>query len=165
MEAIRTEHDISAAVVASAILEAKLEELIQQKLINKRPALKNELFSNQGPLSTFHGKIVVGEAFGIITSPMAGDLKIIKNIRNVFAHAKQQLDFDHPDIAAQIAEVNILSAMKRSRPSSGRELTFSNKIAFLLAIQIFLIVLENIASYAGIADRALAAALADDNDT
>ncbi len=66
IEGLAEESDRSAAIVAASILEGLLERVIIHRLKNKDTNLIGQLFSNRGPLSDFHSKILIASAFGII---------------------------------------------------------------------------------------------------
>src|SRR6266849_355365 len=66
--------DPHIAIIATAIAEAALERLITKKLQVRTKNLLGQLFLNRGPLSDFHSKILVANAFGVITTNMAEEL-------------------------------------------------------------------------------------------
>jgi hypothetical protein len=45
-------------------------------------------------MGDFYSKIIVASAFGVISERAAGELSIIRNVRNVFAHATANLSFE-----------------------------------------------------------------------
>jgi hypothetical protein len=76
------------ALVASARLEAAVERGL---LIKMRPLSKTRranLFEGYGPLASFAGKIDIAYALGIFDDETYADLKVIKRIRNEFAHPR-----------------------------------------------------------------------------
>ena len=115
MNDLGSEKDISIAIVASAIAEASLEKLITQKFKTKSSALIGQIFKTSGPLADFHAKILIANAFQIITSNMAEELHSIKTIRNTFAHAKVPISFDHELVAREVNALKMLSAIRERR--------------------------------------------------
>jgi hypothetical protein len=104
LDELHDKEDLHIAIVGTAIAEAHLETLITKKLKTKNHQLIARLFLNRGPLSDFDSKITVAEAFGLITPPLAGELHMMKAVRNAFAHAKVPLTFDHELIAREVSE-------------------------------------------------------------
>jgi hypothetical protein len=86
-DALKGESDRAAAVLAAAFLESALEELLRKAIV---PNASKDLFRSFGPLSSFGGKIDVSHALGLINDEERDDLRIVKSIRNDFAH-----DADH----------------------------------------------------------------------
>jgi DNA-binding MltR family transcriptional regulator len=159
MNDLRGEKDISVAIVASAITEASLEKLITQKFKTKRPALVGQIFHNRGPLADFHSKILIANAFQIITSNMAEELHSIKTIRNTFAHTKVPISFDHELIAREISSLKMLTAIKNVEKETAQKLELENKAWFLLITKIILVMFEELGEHVGTADEAIKDAL------
>jgi hypothetical protein len=107
MAELRGQNDISVAIVASAITEAALEKLIRAKLKSKSAALMGRIFLNRGPLSDFDSKILVAQAFEILTTNLAEELHSIRAIRNTFAHAKIPVTFDHELLYREMQSLKI----------------------------------------------------------
>ena len=163
MADLRSQNDLSVAIVASAIVEATLEKLITSKLRTKNTNLLGRLFSNRGPLSDFEAKILVAQAFGVLTSNLANELHCIRAIRNTFAHAKVPITFDHELLDREIKALNMPRAMLSTQFEIDDEntvrLQLSNKHWFLLVIKLILIIMDGVAEHPGTADEALEAAL------
>ena len=88
-----------AAILAAAGVEDGLEFAIQNQFM--RGLNKSEfkdMFDSDGMLSTFGAKIKMGHALQLYGDITRADLNCIKDIRNVFAHAKMQLDFSRPEV-------------------------------------------------------------------
>jgi hypothetical protein len=93
--------DYTAVIVGRSLLDNVLEDFILAHLRqNLTPKQKGELFGIFKPLSTFAAKINVAYAIKILPEPLHRDLEAIKEIRNLFAHAKTLYDFDTPEVAA-----------------------------------------------------------------
>jgi DNA-binding MltR family transcriptional regulator len=161
MDGLRDQNDISTAIVASAIAEASLERLITERFKSKSKSLIGQIFLNRGPLSDFHGKILLAEAFGLITRNMAEELHSIKAIRNAFAHAKIPIDFDNEIIAREIASLRMMPAMRAVDSDKREKFKMTNKACFLLTTRILLIIFDGIEKHSGTADEALRDALGD----
>jgi len=162
MNDLRGEKDISVAIVASAIAEASLQKLITQKFRTKSSALIGQVFKSGGPLADFHSKILIANAFQIITSTLAEELHSIKTIRNTFAHAKVPISFDHELIAREINSLKMLNAIKKVEKETEHKLELDNKAWFLLITKIILIMFDSLGAHPGIADEAIRDALDSD---
>jgi len=159
MNDLRNEKDISVAIVASAIAEASLEKLITQKFKTKCSTLIGQIFKSSGPLADFHSKILIANAFQIITSPLAEELHSIKTIRNTFAHAKVPISFDHELIVREINSLKMLTAIKTVEKETEHKLELGNKAWFLLITEIILIMFDTMGEHPGTADEAIRDAL------
>ncbi len=89
-EQLTNDSDRAAGLVAAAIVEQRLEEVIKFWL-EKDLEVQEKLFRVSGPLGTFSVKIDLAYLMGIITSEGRKDLIRMKDIRNDFAH---KLDID-----------------------------------------------------------------------
>lgn len=150
MGRLSSESDRSAAIIAAGILEGLLERIIIYRLANKDPNLIGKLFNNRGPLSDFHSKILIASALGIISQLCENDMHRVKAIRNVFAHAVNQVTFDTPEIATEIDEINIINVMYRAKPD-GRDgmKKLNNKSAYILAVNLMCIAYDGFHQKAG----------------
>jgi hypothetical protein len=145
-----------------------LKSLFTTKLKTKNANLLGRLFSARGPLADFESKILIGQAFGILTSNLANELHCIRAIRNTFAHAKVPITFDHELLDREMKALHIPTALHflpvKKDDQNTVKLQLSNKHWFLLAIKIILIMMDGIAKHSGTADEALEAALATERD-
>ncbi|MGX8007939.1 MltR family transcriptional regulator [Mesorhizobium sp. ORM8.1] len=94
----------------SAFLEEELRETITSHLVRKSKNMEEVIYDNNGPLSTFSGKIKIASAFGIISVELAAELHKIREIRNKCAHTRTPLTFETPEI---IEEINKLSNARK----------------------------------------------------
>ncbi|MBR1196223.1 hypothetical protein JQ634_27790 [Bradyrhizobium sp. AUGA SZCCT0240] len=87
------------ALLSAAILDQELRTAILKKM---RPKLANKkqerLFDGFGPLSEFAAKIEVAYALGQMDDDTYGKLRIIKEIRDKFAHLPKECTFFSPEI-------------------------------------------------------------------
>lgn len=92
--------DRGVAVVFGALLESALETAISTHFsIDEAEARRLFSYTDDGPLSNFSAKIEMGYALGVYDDQMRSDLKWISRIRNAFAHARIQVNFDNNAIA------------------------------------------------------------------
>jgi len=78
----------ATAILTSSIIERALEAALIAKMRPISNRLKERLFEGYGPFASFSSKIDVAYALSIISDDVFDDLKIIKEIRNEFAHPK-----------------------------------------------------------------------------
>src|ERR1700693_5634122 len=147
MENLRKKSDTESAIVAAAICESYLEELLKAKLKYRDPNIEGRIFLNRGPLSDFDSKILIARAFAIITSPLAEEMHSIQAIRNAFAHTKVHIDLNHELIDREIKNLRMPTSMLLAQTAS--EPSFSNKNVFLLVTQIVLILLDEFTTHHG----------------
>jgi DNA-binding MltR family transcriptional regulator len=168
LDDLRTQNDMSVAIVSSAIVEAALEKLITSKFKSKSASLAGRIFLNRGPLSDFDSKILVAQAFGILTANLAEELHCIRVIRNTFAHSKVPVTFDHELLDREMKSLRMPRAMRAVGGIKNVEnvdeikLELSNKQWFLLITRIILIMMDEISKHPGSANEALVEALKED---
>jgi hypothetical protein len=92
------QHPIATAILGAAIVEHELEQLLRSKIKLKDDKTWELLVADK----SFYSKIVIGYELGIYDQEMRSDLDIVRNIRNAFAHSKKLIQFDHPDVAAEL---------------------------------------------------------------
>ena len=85
----------------ATLTAARLDNLLQQLLLHALPRMSNtpaaSLF-DRGPLGTFSAKIDLARALGLIDTQTRRDLRVIKDVRNVFAHAENPVRFASPEV-------------------------------------------------------------------
>jgi len=86
VQEIETQTDRGASIVGAAWVEEELLASIESFLEKDKKAW-DRLFRKSGPLSSFSAKIDLARLLGIISTVVASDLHIIREIRNEFAHS------------------------------------------------------------------------------
>jgi hypothetical protein len=159
MDDLRDKDDLHIAIIAVSILEATLQQLVTSRLLKNDKEFLNRLFQNRGPMSDFNSKILVAEAFGIVTGPLASELHVMRDIRNAFAHSKVPLSFEHEVVKREVDGLKMLEAMRgamvKFTQGSGPPMELSSKSWFLLATRITLIMLDSIAEKTGTASEVI----------
>ena len=82
-EEFHTESDRAAALVAAALVDENLESLLRSFLVNDEHEVEIILGSN---LQSLGGRVRACYCLGLISHDEMHDLRIIKEIRNYFAH-------------------------------------------------------------------------------
>jgi DNA-binding MltR family transcriptional regulator len=106
-EQITNDSDRAAGLVAAAIVEQRLEEIIKFWL-EKDVEVQEKLFRFSGPLGTFSVKIDLAYLMGIITPEGRKDLIKLKDIRNDFAHKLEVDSFKVQSIADRCKSLRLV---------------------------------------------------------
>jgi hypothetical protein len=112
--AAHTAYPTAAAILGAVVVEQELETLLRRRLVKRDDVLWSELVAENGPLSTFYRKIVMGRALRLYGADVTTNLHIVRNVRNAFAHAKRLIDFTHPLIEAEIRSTAIPKTRKKA---------------------------------------------------
>ncbi len=103
--------DRAVAVVSGSILEEILERMLLAFCL-PHPNISKNLFDGLTPLSTFGAKIDISYHLGLINDIEYCDLKLIKRIRNEFAHSIKGINFDADAIKNRCYELQTLKSKK-----------------------------------------------------
>jgi hypothetical protein len=104
----RGESDRAAIVMAGSFVEHYLATYLRHFMIADEEV--EVLFSRA--LSTFDSRINIAYAFDLIGKAQRDDLRIIKDVRNAFAHSPRSLSLQDPKISAQIKQLSIWPALE-----------------------------------------------------
>ncbi len=96
---------VTAAILGAALVEHELELHLIEKLKRKDPETIELLTDQGGPMGTFSAKITLAYALGVIDETDMAHLNIIRHIRNVFAHARKLVFFDHELIGRELRKI------------------------------------------------------------
>ena len=91
-----SESDRAAVILAAAFLEEYMGHYLKSNLI--KDTMVDDLFENNGPLSTFDSRAKMLYAMGLLPRVYIDDIKYIKKIRNYFAHHPRHISFDTTNI-------------------------------------------------------------------
>jgi DNA-binding MltR family transcriptional regulator len=103
MVELRRASDRAAAVIAMALIESELEQLLRQHFKPVPTAVIGRLFGSKGTLSDFVSKIDMAFAIGLIGEANHRDFDLMRRIRNKFAHRVVAKSFEDHEIS-QIAD-------------------------------------------------------------
>lgn len=88
----QSETDRGAALVGAAMIDSKLERILDTCLLNNK-AKKDLLCGSNAPIGTLSAKINLCSALGFITTKEYEEINLIRKIRNEFAHKLEELNF------------------------------------------------------------------------
>lgn len=113
------ESDRGSALIGAAMIESKLEKLLDSILIDNKS--KEDAFDGQNAiLGTFSSKIRMCHMLGIISDKECEEFQLVRKIRNKFAHHLDEISFDDSPIreyclALKASTPGDLKAEKRYR--------------------------------------------------
>jgi len=99
-----SETDRGCALTAAAYLDAELQSLLRNYLVDDADVAEH-LFAPDRPLGSFAGRIDLAYMLGLIPRLAARDLHLIRKIRNDFAHEPWNVSFETPVIASRCREL------------------------------------------------------------
>jgi DNA-binding MltR family transcriptional regulator len=91
------ESDRGAAVLAGSYVENHLGLYLRSRM--KDPSVAEQMFSSEGPLSTFSQRIYLAQAIGFLSKEQCADLHLIKKIRNYFSHHPKEASFNDKPVS------------------------------------------------------------------
>ncbi|HEX3367851.1 hypothetical protein, partial [Phenylobacterium sp.] len=106
-EELKTASDRAVAVVVASILDRSLEDALLGWMRTLSAGDREALFSTRGVLASFSAKIDLAFAFKIYGPNTRADLHTIREIRNLFAHARLTLSFSDEAIARAIYSLHL----------------------------------------------------------
>lgn len=95
---VRAQSDRGAAIAGTAYLDLLLRATIET-LLRPDKDVRLALFENRGALGDFSSRIHTAFALRLIGGGAYGDLQILRQIRNAFAHSAEAFDFERADVA------------------------------------------------------------------
>lgn len=93
-----------AALVAAAMLDLNLEDLLRACLIDD-PAEVEYLLGTS--IQSYGSRIRLSYALGLISEDESNDLHIVKTVRNYFAH-NLHVTFEAAEVKSQVAQLRLL---------------------------------------------------------
>ena len=97
--------DRSFCLLLSSMLENSLDRAIDAWFGDQSPELRKSLYLQEGPLGTFSRKIIVATALQIVGLTTQENFRIIRHVRNAFAHAKIPITFNTPAVSAVCSDL------------------------------------------------------------
>jgi DNA-binding MltR family transcriptional regulator len=123
ISSIYKQHPMVCAIWGTSMVEHELEDLIRHRLRRNDDKIWAKLTDRNAALSSLSSKIDVAYAMGIYDESMQLNLHIIREIRNVFAHAKRVVTFDDPLILAELRKLHV-----PAQPGFKRNIRFIKQI-------------------------------------
>lgn len=124
-------HPIATAILGAAMIEHELDLLIRGRFPKISDPVWRSLVQEGGCFCTLDQKISAGFAFKFFDAETRDNLRIVKGIRNAFAHTKKPLMFSNGLIAAELKKIKIPNFRKRLHKEV-RELKYGTKDCYVL---------------------------------
>jgi mannitol operon repressor len=124
---LQEESDRGAAVVAAAVLQTMLGDVLKSVL--KDEPKTDQLFDSFGSLGSFGDLIGVGRAVGVLDPKEEADLRIIQKIRDEFAHL-EKIDFETPRIKDKVKNLQFAGVDQE---------TFGPRISFVVSVLVLML--------------------------
>jgi hypothetical protein len=97
--------DRSFCLLLSSMLENTLDQANDDWIGEQDAELRKALYDQDGLLATFARKITFAIVVGTLGPVSRENLRLLRQIRNAFAHAKIPITFDTPEVAAVCADL------------------------------------------------------------
>jgi DNA-binding MltR family transcriptional regulator len=111
MNAMRSESDRGAVLVAAAYIDEALEDLLFVHFVDDKKVAER-LLTYPGPCSTLASRCDLAYCLGLLGKDIYTDIRTIIKIRNYFAHTKEGASFEKPNIA-DLCD-NLMKAMREA---------------------------------------------------
>lgn len=112
---LRRNSEAAMALVMIANVDQWLESLIVRKMRTLSKTVTERIFASFGPLYELAAKIDVAYAFDLIDDEALADLRVLKDIRNAFAHATQNTHFESENIEKLCKKISGVKPKAKSR--------------------------------------------------
>ena len=101
--------DRATAVMLASFLEDHLGRLLKSAMRHPLSLTEsNDIFEHRGPLASFDSRIIMAYALNLIGPKTRSDLKLIKSLRNAFAHSRMPFGFQAPEVRAVCNKLQII---------------------------------------------------------
>lgn len=112
--------DRSYCLLYTAMLENELDRSIEIWLGETAEEIRKELYDRDGPMGNFSRKITLASALDMIGPVTRENFRLIRNVRNAFAHAKIPIKFDTPEVVAVCAGMQRINIFEPPEPVDQR---------------------------------------------
>jgi hypothetical protein len=106
---------ITVTILGAVLVEHELETSLRKRFRIPDDKLWTEkMVGENGPLSTFYRKIMIGHALHLYDGEFRDNLDIVRAVRKAFAHSKRVIDFDNPLVSDEIKTIKIPKNQRRA---------------------------------------------------
>ena len=133
LEHFQKETDRGTALVGAAMLESRLERLLDMTLIENLS--KKDIFDGpNSSLGNFSSKIKISHVLGFITDKEARKINIIKKIRNEFAHNLEEIKFGSKSVNDLCLQLEASTPGDLKKEKQYRQLFINSVVLTALAL-------------------------------
>lgn len=101
-------NDRATAVLFGSFVDTSLERLLASKMRkDMNSEQRGAIFGLNGALGTFSSRIALAYGLALIGPISYGDLELIRELRNQFAHSRMTFNFDTSAVATVIAQLRL----------------------------------------------------------
>lgn len=119
-EELSGESHRAAIILATTLVEDKLETALRSKMGHLTKDHLSDLFDFNRPLGTFSAKIDVAHAFGLIHRRERDSCHIVREMRNAAAHARRPFSFATPEIRGVLEALTENKLQEKHTPDLAR---------------------------------------------
>ena len=101
--------DRGSCLLVVAQLENELEAAIEATIGPLSDEMRGALVEQDGPTATFARKITIAAALGILGPNLRHNFRIVRHIRNAFAHARVPITFETPEVEAAVNDLHLIN--------------------------------------------------------
>lgn len=130
LAAFNQESDRGAALVAAAMLDERLEEILCSFFV-ENSAARELLAGFNAPLGTFSSRASAAFALGLIQENEFKEISLIRKIRNEFGHGWESMSFESEPVASLTARLPWLGPAEFEAEATLRS-RFNAAVAILL---------------------------------
>ena len=135
----QNESDRGAAVLAGSYIENYLGQYLISKMTDT--SVTKDIFSSEGALSSFSQRIDFAQGFGYLAKTQCDELRLIKRIRNHFAHHPTEASFNDKPVSDWVS--NLTPSKTRITSLSGAMNKIDNpRLCYLVSVGILFIALN-----------------------
>lgn len=109
--------DRGSCLLIVAQIDVELDKAIEHKLGKVGKDIRAELYERDGPLATFARKVTMAAALGIVGPVSRENLRIVRHVRNAFAHAKRPIKFTTPEVSVMCMDLMHISLTVPGEPT------------------------------------------------
>lgn len=143
--AARAEADRSAAILLFAMAEDLMLDGLKQHLHGEVKGGWQEVSSGNGLLATANDRVTLLALLGWIHPTVYADLRIMKTIRNRFAHHPDIIGFDEDKVRSQISSLSPLDKAPLQSMEAGDALLSPRQLYLLRAGSTLMQLVQNLA--------------------
>jgi DNA-binding MltR family transcriptional regulator len=105
-EQLNQQNDVACVVVSVAYIDACVRTVLRSYLVNCNAA--RNLLDHRGPLGSFSYRCDLAYCLGLIPKELLHNLKVLGDIRNLFAHSHLSTTFDDPKVSMLCGDLTLL---------------------------------------------------------
>jgi hypothetical protein len=107
-------HPINSAILGAALVEHDLDTSLRKRMNITDDEEWEKNVAESGPINSFSRKIVLGRTLRIYSDDTRGNLDIVRNVRNAFAHSRRLIDFSHHLVCKELNKIKIPKGGKKT---------------------------------------------------